>query len=61
MQEEEFFTDSQRICVDCKRPFTWTSGEQLYYRSKSLSAPKRCKSCREARRRNLNPDPEARS
>ncbi|MFC1892798.1 zinc-ribbon domain containing protein [Chloroflexota bacterium] len=32
------------------------AGEQAFYYSKSLSQPKRCKSCREKRRRLLVPD-----
>lgn len=44
--------DKAIVCVDCRQHFTWTAGEQQFYMSKDppLSQPKRCKSCREAKR-----------
>ncbi len=43
-------------CVDCGEDFIFNSGEQKFYHSKSLSQPKRCKPCRDKRRRLLVPD-----
>ena len=39
-------------CADCKLPFTFSAGEQSFYGEKGLSVPKRCKSCRVAKRNN---------
>jgi len=33
-------------CKDCGVTFPFTPGEQAFYRSKALSAPKRCAECR---------------
>jgi uncharacterized membrane protein YsdA (DUF1294 family) len=38
-------------CSDCGRRFTWSVGEQHYYRQRGLNRPKRCKACRERQRR----------
>ena len=38
-------------CVDCGQEFTFTVGEQEFYRDRGLTnAPTRCKSCREKRK-----------
>ncbi len=43
--------DRHLSCVECGEQFDWTAGEQDYFREKGLSeAPKRCKSCRQAKR-----------
>lgn len=42
--------DQQLVCVDCNAPFTFTEGEQEFYASKGLSAPSRCKPCRDQRK-----------
>jgi uncharacterized membrane protein YsdA (DUF1294 family) len=34
-------------CADCGRRFTWSVGEQHFYRQRGLSQPKRCKACRD--------------
>ena len=44
------FTDQKRACVDCDELFTWTAGEQAYYRQKDLSDPKRCWACRRVKK-----------
>ena len=49
--EDEIIT-----CCDCGEFFLWTVGEQAYYKSKKLSPPRRCKSCRDKRRASLVPD-----
>lgn len=45
------FKDETIVCVDCGEDFTWSYGEQLYYRDRSLSPPRRCPRCRELRRK----------
>ena len=40
-------------CVDCAKDFVWTSGEQEYYRTKGFMPPKRCRECRESRKKEL--------
>ena len=45
------FKDETITCVDCLRDFVWTLGEQLYYRDRKLSPPRRCPQCRELRRK----------
>lgn len=34
------------ICDSCGAPFVFTAGEQEFYTSKNLTAPRRCKACR---------------
>lgn len=43
-------TDQQITCTDCGRRFTWSAGEQAFYRERSLQAPRRCPACRAAKR-----------
>jgi len=50
MIEKPQFTDELLTCVDCGREFSFTAGEQDYFWSKELAAPKRCKPCRERRK-----------
>jgi CxxC-x17-CxxC domain-containing protein len=38
-------------CVQCSAPFTFTAAEQEFFASRNLQTPRRCKSCRTARRR----------
>jgi len=52
------FQDIVLHCCDCGQSFVFTAGEQVYFQSKGLSEPKRCKPCRELRKRTLIPDPE---
>ena len=42
--------DQDITCRDCGATFTFTEGEQEFYASKDLSAPQRCKACRDARK-----------
>jgi hypothetical protein len=51
------FKDKVLHCSDCGQSFIFTAGEQAFYVSKGLSEPKRCKPCRELRKRTLIPDP----
>jgi hypothetical protein len=55
---KNYFKDKVLRCCDCGESFVFTAGEQTYYASKGLSEPKRCKACRELRKRTLIPDPE---
>lgn len=48
------FEDASIHCIDCSREFTWTAGEQLFFRDKQLqNPPKRCKECKKAKNRRL--------
>lgn len=49
------FKDKTLRCVDCDHSFIWTAGEQANYFSKSLSQPRRCRACRELRKRTILP------
>ncbi|HEX76238.1 MAG TPA: zinc-binding protein [Dehalococcoidia bacterium] len=43
--------DKTLTCVDCGKEFTFTVGEQEFYRSRGLqNEPSRCPECRAARR-----------
>jgi hypothetical protein len=47
------FRDMILACLDCKRAFTHTLGEQKFFASKGLSTPKRCQECRRIRKQTL--------
>lgn len=38
--------DRELLCQDCQSPFTWTAGEQRFYREQGFTQPKRCPGCR---------------
>lgn len=45
------FEDKTLTCKDCGAEFVFTAGEQEFYASKGLvNEPKRCKSCRDAKK-----------
>lgn len=47
---EEETTDKTLVCMDCGKNFTWTVGEQTFFRDKGLqNPPKRCKPCKQAK------------
>lgn len=47
--------DAQLKCIDCAEDFTWTAGEQSFYRDKGLeNPPKRCKPCKKAKTHRLD-------
>ena len=51
MNETGEFQDLVLTCVECGRTFTWTVGEQAYFREKGLMITrKRCQACRQARK-----------
>jgi CxxC-x17-CxxC domain-containing protein len=39
-------------CADCGGTFVFTAGEQAFYQERGFSDPKRCPSCRAARKAN---------
>ena len=44
------FQDKMLMCVDCGTEFTFTAGEQLFFRDKQFkNEPKRCKTCKAKR------------
>jgi CxxC-x17-CxxC domain-containing protein len=48
------FDDMTILCVDCGKEFTWTAGEQTFFRDKQLqNPPKRCKECKQAKNERL--------
>lgn len=47
--------DQTITCRDCGATFTFTEGEQEFYNSRNLSAPQRCKGCRDARKNQDGP------
>jgi CxxC-x17-CxxC domain-containing protein len=50
--------DQILLCVDCQKEFTFTGGEQQFFEQKGFtSPPKRCKGCRELRRRDRGTGP----
>ena len=42
--------DKSLYCIECGEQFTFTAGEQKYYKRHELDQPKRCKCCREIRK-----------
>jgi CxxC-x17-CxxC domain-containing protein len=48
------FEDTSIRCIDCAQDFTWTAGEQNFFRDKKLqNAPKRCKHCKKLKNERL--------
>jgi len=51
------FVDRNLTCMDCSQSFIFTAGEQEFYDRKGFKEePKRCKTCREARKSRRNGD-----
>ena len=44
------FTDRTLTCVECGSEFTFSAEDQEYHDSRGFSDPRRCPSCRQARR-----------
>ena len=42
--------DIKITCVECKKGFRYTIGEQCYFLAKGLAQPKRCPECRAIRK-----------
>lgn len=48
--------DKQIECKDCGKEFTFTVGEQEFYKEKGFTnEPQRCKPCRDARKSQQRP------
>jgi len=44
------YTDKALTCSDCSQEFTWTSSEQQFFADRGFTEPRRCSSCRAARK-----------
>ncbi len=44
------YTDRTLTCVDCSQSFTFTARDQEFYAQRSFSEPRRCPSCRAAKK-----------
>ena len=47
---QQNFTDLEIECADCGQSFTFSAEDQEYFSQKGYSTPKRCSSCRTARK-----------
>ena len=45
--------DMQLRCCECGGVFLHSEGAQQFYKEKGFEVPKRCKECREAKKRRL--------
>jgi hypothetical protein len=43
---ETWLTDTILSCTACGASFTWTAGEQVFFRSRNFVPPRRCRPCR---------------
>ena len=43
--------DTDITCSVCQKPFPFSAAEQAYYAQRGFQFPKRCRACRQARRR----------
>lgn len=51
------YQDQTLTCADCGQPFTWTASEQKFYADKGFTnPPKRCPSCRQAKKSRMGDD-----
>ena len=49
------YEDKTITCADCGQEFTFTASEQAFYAEKGFTdSPKRCKTCRQARKAQRN-------
>ena len=44
------YQDREIVCIQCGQRFIFTAGEQAFYAEHGFAAPKRCHTCRAARR-----------
>lgn len=42
--------DQELLCRDCKKGFTFTAGEQAFFKERNFGPPVRCKACRDSRK-----------
>ncbi len=45
-----YATDKTLVCQDCGQEFAFTASEQQFYADRQFSEPRRCPSCRAARK-----------
>lgn len=45
------YEDKTINCPDCKKDFTFTVRDQEFYAEKDFTPPKRCKPCRDERKK----------
>jgi len=45
-----YAADKTLVCQDCNQEFVFTSSEQQFYADRQFSEPRRCPSCRAARK-----------
>jgi CxxC-x17-CxxC domain-containing protein len=50
LREKEEPMDRTIICADCHSEFTFTESEQSFYAERNFSDPRRCPSCRAAKK-----------
>lgn len=51
---QEILEDIELECKDCHEPFTFTAGEQEFFRDNKLNPPKRCGMCRLAKKKRFD-------
>jgi CxxC-x17-CxxC domain-containing protein len=44
------YTDKILVCADCEQQFVFTASEQDFFAQRGFTEPKRCASCRSARK-----------
>jgi len=53
--KEKAMPDKTLVCKDCSQEFTFTEGEQEFYKEKGLTnEPLRCPDCRKAKKQQFN-------
>jgi hypothetical protein len=50
MNTTEQYNDEILVCRDCCEQFVWTAGEHQWFAERALHQPRRCRSCRQARK-----------
>lgn len=45
------YQDRYLVCKECSGIFVWTAGEQAYFKKRNLHRPRRCKICREFKKK----------
>ena len=50
MGVRSLYTDRDLTCVDCGQTFVFTSRDQEFYAQRSFSEPRRCPTCRAAKK-----------
>ncbi len=53
---EAELTDKIIVCQECGAEFIFSIGNQLFFKAKNLSQPKRCKACVAIRKAKIVPD-----